>query len=240
MPSLETELAGLAALQLFLALRASVRAKVDALRFLEVAPDAETRRSAIAHFEAATRYLTPAPLRLIGIGGLSGTGKSTLASALAPHIGRAPGAVHLRSDIERKRLFRVGELDRLPPTAYTPEASQRVFAALAAQAKTALLAGQSVVVDAVYRLPEERAALEEAGRAAGADFTGLWLTAPFETMAERIAARRDDASDATLDVLVRQVALPIDLVDWTTVDAGGTPEAILKDTLQILGVANAA
>jgi predicted kinase len=148
--------------------------------------------------------------------------------------------VHLRSDIERKRLFRVGELDRLPPDAYTPEMSQRVFAALASQARTALLAGQSVVVDAVYRLPEERAALEEAGLAAGADFTGLWLTAPLETMAQRIQTRSDDASDATLEVLARQVELPLGTVDWIGVDASGTPETVAKNALQILGTATAS
>ena len=54
----------------------------------------------------------------MAVGGLSGTGKSTLAAALANAIGRAPGAVHLRSDIERKRLCTVDEYERLPAEAY--------------------------------------------------------------------------------------------------------------------------
>src|SRR5262249_28803558 len=103
------ELAGLRLLPLFLALRAAVRAKVDALRFRDVDPSAEARDSAVRYFEAARGFLAPAPARLVAIGGLSGTGKTTLAALLAGAIGRPPGAVHLRSDIERKRLIGVPE-----------------------------------------------------------------------------------------------------------------------------------
>ena len=60
------------------------------------------------------RAITPPPPSLVAVGGLSGTGKTRLARMLAPHIGPMPGAVIVRSDVERKALFGVGETDKLP------------------------------------------------------------------------------------------------------------------------------
>ena len=76
--------------------------------------------------------------------------------ALAPELGSAPGAVHLRSDLERKSLFGVEETVRLPAQSYTPEASAEVYAIVLRKARLALAAGQSVIADAVYSTPEER------------------------------------------------------------------------------------
>src|SRR5258708_2765260 len=98
-PDIAADLAGLRLMPLFLAFRAAVRAKVDALNYLDVGRSAEARDSAIRYFQAARDFLAPAPLRLVAIGGLSGTGKTTLATRLAPGPARAPGAVHRRSGI---------------------------------------------------------------------------------------------------------------------------------------------
>ena len=76
---------------------------------------------------AALRYLEAPPAELVAIGGLSGTGKTTLGATLAPRLGRSPGAVHLRSDLERKALAGVGEYDHLPDVAYTPDARNRIY-----------------------------------------------------------------------------------------------------------------
>ena len=70
--------------------------------------------------KSARRFIAPAPPVLVAVGGLSGTGKSVLARALAPELGAAPGAVLLRSDVERKLLFGKDEHDKLPDAAYTP------------------------------------------------------------------------------------------------------------------------
>ena len=169
-------------------------------------PGPATARLAISRRRRA--FLAPAPLRLIAIGGLSGTGKTTLAARLAPILGRAPGAVHLRSDIERKRLLGVPELARLPESAYALEVTERVFAALRAQAKIALQAGHSVIVDAVHRDAGERREIAGIAVATGAAFTGLWLDAPLETIVARVATRSGDASDATAAVVVDQAKEP--------------------------------
>lgn len=217
-PELEQELQGLAALPLFLALRAAIRARVVAALSDLAAAD----HSAEAHqfFAAAAGFLQPQKPRLVAIGGLSGTGKSTLAAALASSIGHAPGAVHLRSDIERKRLCLADEYERLPQNAYRPELTAEVYARLLRLAEIALRAGQSVIVDAVHARPEERDAMATLAARLRAPFTGLWLEAPVETLVARVEARQNDASDAREAVVREQVARPLGRLDWLRLDAG--------------------
>src|SRR5262245_59352849 len=196
-------LLGLAALPLFLSMRAAVRAKVELLRAALGAPgraDA-VRAEARAYFALAQDFLTLMPPRLIVIGGLSGSGKSAVSRAVAPHIGAFPGAVIVRSDVERKRLFGIGPLERLPPSAYTPEVTERVYAMCRRRAFLTLQGGQSVIVDAVHARPGEREALAALAMARGVPFTGLWLEAPPNLLRDRIAARTADVSDATTELV---------------------------------------
>ncbi len=138
---------GLAAMPLFLSIRAAIRAivNVQTARFVQ---DAQAQLSeARAYLAMATAFLAPAPVRLIAIGGLSGTGKSTLASLLAPLLGKAPGASHLRSDLERKALFGVAPTTRLPSDAYAEKISQKVYARMIDRAGRILQSGHSVIMD---------------------------------------------------------------------------------------------
>lgn len=108
--------AGLALLPLFLSCRAAVRAKTDATaahRCDEAEGRDALRRSSREYLDLAVDVLTPRPACLVAVGGLSGTGKSTLAAALAPALGAIPGAVVLRSDIVRKQLCGVDPHARL-------------------------------------------------------------------------------------------------------------------------------
>src|SRR5437667_7447210 len=88
------------------------------------------------------------------------SGKSTLARALAPSVGAVPGALVLRSDGIRKRLFGVPLLEPLGPEGYTHEASDRVYATLAERASVAVRGGCSAIVDAVYASTRERQIIE--------------------------------------------------------------------------------
>jgi uncharacterized protein len=142
------DLDALAALPFLMSMRAAIRAKVTAAR-AAVAPQSDRaaiEKSATTYFELAAALIVPPPPTLVAIGGLSGTGKSVLARVLAPELMPAPGAVVLRSDVERKALFGVAETEHLPADAYTPEVTARIYAALADKARRVTSAGHSAVV----------------------------------------------------------------------------------------------
>ena len=225
-----SDLDGLAALPFFLSLRAAIRANVTASRAAIAAPAdrQEPRRSAARYFALACRLIRPPPPVLIGIGGLSGTGKSQLARALAPELGPAPGAIVLRSDMERKALAGIGESERLPPAAYTTESAQRIYAALSEKAGRIVAAGHATIVDAVFARAEERDALRGVARTSGVTFHALFLTADMTTRLARVGARRGDASDADETVVIEQERYALGPNDWATVDASGTPAETLE------------
>jgi predicted kinase len=226
------DLDALAALPLFMSTRASIRAKVTAARGKQSGQNAELAHNAREYAALAQKLLMPAKPRLIAIGGLSGTGKSLLARALAPRFPPLPGAVVLRSDVERKALFAARETEKLPETAYTTDATAKVYAALAEKARRVLSAGHSVIVDAVFAQPAERA---EIAKVAPAAFAGLFLTASLETRLSRVATRAGDASDADTIVARRQEDFDLGRIKWTKVDASGTPEEMLIRAEAMLG-----
>ncbi|MFN3867676.1 MAG: AAA family ATPase [Hyphomicrobiaceae bacterium] len=234
------DLGGLAALPLFLAMRAGIRAVVSADRSRVAAADradaAPPSHDVQRYLARANDYLLPRPARLVAVGGLSGSGKSTLAARLAPRLGAPPGALHLRSDLERKALAGVTETERLPPESYTRESSAIVYGRLAERAAAALAASHSVVVDAVFASPSERADLERVAASAGVPFAGLWLDAPLEVLRRRVAARSGDASDATVAVVERQSSSDTGAVSWFRIDASASPDAALHAALDHLAI----
>ncbi len=181
------------ALPPYLSQRAIVLAHVQATR--------QRPRLAASYLGAALAYLRPPPPVIVAVGGLQGTGKSTLARALAPELGAAPGALVLRSDEIRKRLHGAAPEQRLPPSAYTEAASAAVFAALAEAARKTASGGHAAVADATFVDPAHQRAIAAAARDAGVAFVGLWLDAPLPVLEARLAARTADASDATASVL---------------------------------------
>lgn len=229
------ELEGLACLPLFLACRAGVRAIVALERIVQLRGTVRKaeEESACQFIRLATNYLAPPPPVLIAVGGLSGTGKSTIAGGVAHRVGAAPGALHLRSDVERKRLFGVAETERLSSKHYRPDVTERVYAVLLDKARRALMAGHGAVIDAVFAKPDERAAIEAVAHELGVRFEGLWLEAPSETMMQRVDARKGDASDADRSVVAQQLDYNTGEISWQGVDARGSRE-------QSLGNAQAA
>ena len=233
-------LSALGPLPLFIATRAAIRAKVAAdLAALEPPSSGQCHaREAGAYLALANRALeSAAPPRLIAIGGLSGSGKSTLARALAPALGGMPGAVHLRSDVERKRLFDCPETAPLQPAAYSQAATRQVYRRLYDKAAQGLAGGPWVLVDAVHHRHEERARLAAIAAAAGAGFHGLWLEAPLPTLIERVSKRRGDASDADAAVVQAQAARDGGTaVDWPRIATGGGFAASLAQARAALGL----
>jgi aminoglycoside phosphotransferase family enzyme/predicted kinase len=219
--------AGVALLPLFLACRAAIRAKVLGLGVAQAQDGAEPAiAEARGYLERALAYLAPAPARLVAIGGLSGTGKTTLARRLAPGLGPSPGAVILRSDVVRKRLHGVAPAERLPSEAYRKEASRAVYDALAARAAVLVGAGQAAIVDAAFLDPRERRQIEAVATQAGVPFDGLWLQAPEQVLVARVAGRHGDASDATPEVVRAQLAIDPGPISWRALDVSGPMERV--------------
>jgi hypothetical protein len=196
---------------MFLSRRAAIRAFVDSQAAAVGNGDTARARD---YQRVALSFLEPAPPRLTAIGGLSGSGKSTMAIKRAPEIGRLPGAVVVRSDVERKRLAGLPLEEHMPRGSYTPEGSARVYAAMIERARQALRGGHSAILDAVFSRPEERAMAEALAREVGVPFEGLWLEVPKEVAQARVAGRGADASDATPAVVERQFGYDLGEIRW--------------------------
>ena len=211
-------------LPLFLSTRALVRAKTGAAAAKlegELAAITHERDRAHAYADAAEHYLDPERPQLIAVGGLSGTGKSTAARAIAPDIGVTPGAVVLRTDCIRKQMFDTSPDLPLPQSAYTAAVTRKVYERMGLIAEGLLDAGHSVILDAVFARPAERNAVEQIAARGGADFSGLWLTAPLDVRLERVCGRSGDASDADASIVREQDLYRIGALDWTQIDATG-------------------
>ena len=220
------EVEGLALLPFFLSLRAAIRSKVAVAQARQFPVALGIVTEAQSYCGAALRFLDPVAPCLVAIGGLSGTGKSTLAAKLAPSFGAAPGALHLRSDVERKRLFSVGVTEQLPTKAYDFDTTALVYKNLRILAGTALGGGRSVIVDATYQKWSERKEIGNLALRMSVPFIGLWLDAPIEIRNGRVAERQGDASDATAAVVIAQARDDTGPIEWHRLDATAPIEAL--------------
>ncbi len=204
-------MSSLALLPYYECYRALVRAKVAALGALQ-APVPSTRRDAAVatchrYLDWAGRRLAPRRPVLVLTCGLSGSGKTWLARAIAPPL----GALHLRSDVERKRLAGLApcEDSRSDPDGgiYTLEFNARTYQRLEECAAAALAGGESLIVDAAFLRRGERLRFIDLAAAAGAHAVIVHCRAPDAVLRQRVIARsaaRSDASEAGVDVLARQ------------------------------------
>ena len=204
--------AGLAVLRYYIVYRAMVRAKVACIRAHQ--PGLATKATARVedeyrgYFHLAERLAEHSETALVLTHGLSGSGKTTVAGVLAGAI----GAIRVRSDVERKRLFALRADARTGSAVgggiYDPDATRRTYARLAELARTVLAAHWPVIVDAAFLRHAERAAFRSLGRDLGVPFALVSCTAPEAELRARISAREEagtDASEAGLAVLARQL-----------------------------------
>ena len=212
--SLTLEISGdheaLPLLRWFAADRALVRAKVALIGAQQLPAPARTEATAVARRRIALAHVLAFPplAPLLWVGGLSGSGKSTVALLLAQSL----GAVRVRSDVERKRLHGLAATARPadPATIYNPDSHARTYARLAEVARLGLAGDVPVVVDAALLHRAERDALQAVAHAAGRPCLGLWCTAPEQVLRERLARRlgeQRDASDADAAVLTMQLGV---------------------------------
>jgi aminoglycoside phosphotransferase family enzyme/predicted kinase len=218
---------GVALMPLFLSARAAIRAM--ALGLAAHHPDSTKAQRARKYFKLSRSFLDVRSPRLIAVGGLSGTGKSVLARGLAPEIGAPPGAIMLRSDGIRKRLYGKRQEDRLPQEAYRGDVSAKVYQMLRDRAGQCLTQGASVIADSTFLREADRAALEAVAAESHCPFAGVWLEAAIDTLTARVTARAADASDATAAVVALQKTENTGFVTWHRVRADRPPAEVLAD-----------
>lgn len=209
---------GLALLPAFLSMRAAVRSKIDALA---AAGDRAELEAAARYLDAAESYVETRPAQLIAIGGLSGTGKSTLARRLAVDLVPPPGAIILHSDMLRKRLAGVSPEQDLGNEFYSEDFNRKVYRRMMACTWRALRSGQTVILDATFMNPDVRASAMTLVDKTGYPFQGIWLDAPDDVLRERVSQRSGDMSDADMGVLERQLAAGHGNIQWTRIDCSG-------------------
>lgn len=192
---------GMAVLRFYLAYRATVRAKVDAIR---AAQPGLTRRAKDELLRASRSYLDlarnclaqPRPALII-THGLPGSGKTTIAQAALEHY----GAIRIRSDVERKRLYGLGALEssraRFGEDLYSLEATQRTYARLYDLSRELLGYGFPVIVDAAFLRYGERARFRDLAQEMNVPFAIAAMPSDLPLLRERIARRQAQASDAS-------------------------------------------
>ena len=228
---------GITLLPLFLAVRATIRAHVLAAQSARHGKCSSFARRACDYLDLAIDLLEPIAPRAVAVGGLSGTGKSTLARAIGGYLGRSPGARILRSDVLRKRIAGLTPETQLPATSYSTASSAAAYAKLDQMAAATLASGQAVIADAVFARRAERDAIATVAELASVRFDGLWLQAPEDLLIDRIASRDQDASDADARVVAVQARQEIgELGDWKVVVATCSPEKVVAAVLAMLNL----
>lgn len=206
---------GLRVLRYHSVYRALVRAKVAALRVAQLSADAPQAQREAA-LDAVQRYLEVAracsqhaPPALILTHGCSGSGKTLLTQSLLEQC----GAIRVRADVERKRLFGLGPLEHSHPALkaqlYTSPATEAMHARLREKAALALASGYTVMLDATFQGHEHRQQARALADRLGAGFAIIDFQASADTLRRRVqqrAHRDDDASEADLSVLEEQLA----------------------------------
>lgn len=219
----------------YVAYRAQVRAKVACLR----AAQGDEGSVAVArdHLALCAANLEDARVRLVLVGGVPGTGKSTLAAGL----GEVRGWTVLRSDEVRKELAGLDPLDAagapLDAGLYRPEAVADTYRELARRARLLLEMGESVVLDASWGDVDARAQARRLAGEVAADLAELRVEAPPAVAAARIAARRSaggDPSDVTVEVATELAARFARWPEAIAVDAAGGPDDTLRHALDAL------
>jgi len=202
--------AGLRVLRFYCAYRAMVRAKVTSIRLAQETVEYEKKETLAEHrsyLKLALAYTRPQPPILLITHGVSGSGKSRHSSKLAD----AGGFIHIRSDIERKRLFGIDSLDLSASRGidiYTPAATQKTYDTMLYAASTALSSGFSVIVDATFTDRKRRLTFIHLADSMNCRCRVLCFHASPDVLRQRVEARHKeggDPSEADLEVLASQL-----------------------------------
>jgi len=212
----------------YIAYRALVRAKVTALRHDQ--GDAASREVSLGLLDQVARNLDRARVRLVLVGGLSATGKTTVSRLIGTHL----DAVVLRSDVIRKELAGLDPVTDASADVdsglYTRENTDATYAEMLRRARIALSLGTSVVLDATWLVESRRVEARRLADEASADVIEIECCADPAVLLRRIISRREqggDASDATPAVLDEQLHRR---AEWPSAQVIDTTDGTLPDT----------
>jgi len=219
----------------YVAYRAHVRAKVACLRHGQ--GDADAAAAAISLLELALRHLERGRVVIVLVGGLPGTGKSTLAAGIAD----AKGWSVLRSDEVRKDVAGLGHAERVESAfgegIYRPELTEATYRTLLERARRAVSLGEPVVLDASWTDARWREAAADLARETTCDFVELRCVAPAALAATRMARRArvgEDASDATPAVAATMASITDPSPSAVGIDTTGSSQRSLEQALAVL------
>ncbi|MGB5736226.1 MAG: AAA family ATPase [Thiohalocapsa sp.] len=226
---------GLALLRFYQVYRAMVRAKVIGIRLAQGVLQGSQRSEARAELRGYLRLCRTIAVRrrprLIIACGLSGSGKTRLGNALRERL----ALIHIRSDVERKRLFGLTPDARTasPPGEgiYDADAGQRTYARLLELAREMLLWRYSVLVDATFLKARQRKEFRRLASEVGCGFAILALDAPEAVLRRRVTARSASTTDASE---AGQTVLDLQLAAREPIDADERRSAILLNTAEPL------
>lgn len=214
--------------------RALVRAKIDGIRAhqpgISELEQCKAENEFAGYLQLALGYIQQEKPRLIITRGMSGSGKSTVGRQLLEQL----GAVRIRSDVERKRLYGLRPEDDAQEAVgqgiYSTRASEKTYSKLYQLANMILDAGYSVIVDGVFMHHRQRFRFEQLAGSKGVDYLILECTAGLSTLKKRIQQRKNDASDAGLEVLAAQSSL------WRPLKKNEKNNSILINTENALDI----
>jgi aminoglycoside phosphotransferase family enzyme/predicted kinase len=207
----------------YVAYRAFVRAKVSVIQARQGAPGAETASRRLV--SSTLRHLRTSAVCLTLVGGLPGSGKSTLSGALADRL----GVTLLSSDRLRKELAGIPAEQSAAAGygegLYTPEWTARTYATLLDRAAALLSSGESVVLDATWSDAGQREAALRVAERTSADLVALHCPVPGDVSAARLSTRAPGASDADLDIATAMAAREPPWPEAIAVDTSGPLES---------------
>jgi len=222
---------GINVLRYYLVYRALVRAKVTCIRANQTGLNDQQRDELMTQYrqfiQLAESFTQPSLPALFITHGFSGSGKTTLTQPLLEEV----GAIRVRSDNERKRLFNLTPQAKsgsnINTGIYSQDAGNQTYARLATISQNLILAGFTAVVDATFLKQADRDTFRTLAKELGVPFFILDFDAPESTLRTRIVQREKsgiDASEANLAVLAHQLntqqpLTPDELTETIKIDA---------------------
>lgn len=200
-----------------------------------VAEDPATLTALKWYMDGATEDGLETPM-MVAVGGLSGGGKSRMSRELAPLFPNDTGARVVRTDVVRKRMMGVGLSDRLGSEGYTKEMDRETYSRFYSELAAALKQGHSVIADAVFANQGQREKAEEVADELNVPFFGLWVDAPADVRARRVAKRKNNVSDVTEKVIRRQLEYDLGTIKWHRVDSSGPKATTIQAGRRYVGI----